>query len=299
MSESTVKNKMNSFKDKKQSFSLPHFIEVEISTYCNRRCSWCPNGIYDRGRKKYSFDWALWLDLLENLRNANYSGWLAFHNYNEPLFEENIEKYISSAKKITSLAKLALYTNGDLLPQRGIRWVTGLPIDELRVTRYPRHTEPPTQKNIDDYLFKVGVNRDMCQEYITRRGLEIHTEISNTKILIIFPEIDKFNNRGGLLDNTTKNDFFRAKPCILPKISSAIDVQGNVKLCCQVYDVTLEGKEYSIGSIGNKPFVNIWNSSQFEKIRHLFLLANFNGFDKCIKCNYECTYEQWEIIGNE
>ena len=31
---------------------LPEFIELETSTFCNRRCPWCPNSIYKRGSKQ-------------------------------------------------------------------------------------------------------------------------------------------------------------------------------------------------------------------------------------------------------
>ncbi|MCU0701369.1 MAG: hypothetical protein MUC96_33080, partial [Myxococcaceae bacterium] len=49
---------------------LPGFIEVEIGTYCNRQCAWCPNGWHDRGleaRSKSMRD-ETWRALLDDPR---------------------------------------------------------------------------------------------------------------------------------------------------------------------------------------------------------------------------------------
>ena len=94
---------------------LPDFIEVEIGTFCNRRCRWCPNGWHERGRQHDRMATRTWRRLLADLRRAEYAGWLAFHNYNEPLADPTLREKVDQARRALPRARLAVYTNGDLL----------------------------------------------------------------------------------------------------------------------------------------------------------------------------------------
>ena len=31
----------------------PMFVELETTTYCNRRCHYCPNAMFDRGTREH------------------------------------------------------------------------------------------------------------------------------------------------------------------------------------------------------------------------------------------------------
>jgi len=94
---------------------LPNFIEVETSTYCNRRCSWCPNSKYKRGQEKKFINFDLFTKIIADLKKINYQGQLALHNYNEPLLDPNLYKYLNIIKTQLPLVKIIIFTNGDYL----------------------------------------------------------------------------------------------------------------------------------------------------------------------------------------
>ena len=49
-------------------------ISIETTTYCNRRCSYCPNSTFDRGEKKNEKLMEVWLfkKIIDELRDIKY-----------------------------------------------------------------------------------------------------------------------------------------------------------------------------------------------------------------------------------
>ena len=68
--EKEIKIEMNKIK----------LIEIELFSYCNRKCSWCPNYLINRSNnifiKEKIFD-----KLLNNLLEFNYQGIFSFSRY--------------------------------------------------------------------------------------------------------------------------------------------------------------------------------------------------------------------------
>ena len=94
-----------------------HDINMETSTVCNRRCSYCPNSIYDRGLEKNKKDMPFWLfkKIIDELSEINFEGRLSPHFFNEPLLDERIFTLIKYAITKLPKARIVLYTNGDFL----------------------------------------------------------------------------------------------------------------------------------------------------------------------------------------
>ncbi|MFH1809641.1 MAG: radical SAM/SPASM domain-containing protein [Pseudomonadota bacterium] len=103
---------------------LPGYLEVEIGTYCNRRCAWCPNGSHSCGRRHHHMSEEVWRALLDDLRGHDYRGWFAFHDYNEPLANPRFDEVLAICREVLPDASWLLQTNGDAL--------TAENFDELR-----------------------------------------------------------------------------------------------------------------------------------------------------------------------
>ncbi len=100
---------------------LPSFIELETSTYCNRSCSWCPNSKYKRSKLKNFIDFNLFLKIVDDLASINYDGQLALHNYNEPLLDPSLYKYLRIIKEKIQKARIIIFTNGDYLTKNVLK----------------------------------------------------------------------------------------------------------------------------------------------------------------------------------
>ncbi|WP_041443428.1 hypothetical protein [Picosynechococcus sp. PCC 7002] len=82
-------------------------------------------------------EWSLYADLIGQLTEVDYDGWLAFHNYNEPLANPRLKQEISFAKGSLPSVKLAIYTNGDLFNEKIYEYLCSIEVSEIRITRYP------------------------------------------------------------------------------------------------------------------------------------------------------------------
>ena len=60
-------------------------IEIEIFSFCNRKCWFCPNSSVDRISETTFMDEDVYLGLIKQLQEIDYSGELTYSRYNEPL----------------------------------------------------------------------------------------------------------------------------------------------------------------------------------------------------------------------
>src|SRR5262245_6641940 len=90
-------------------------VEIEIFTYCNRACWFCPNSKIDRRSSNNYMDEALYLRILSELAEIDYCGIVNFNRYNEPLADRVILDRLRQARALLPKATLQTYTNGDYL----------------------------------------------------------------------------------------------------------------------------------------------------------------------------------------
>ena len=274
--------------------SQPYFIEIEIGTYCNRECSWCPNGWDNRGKKKDFMSIKLWQKIISDLEKENYSGWLAFHNYNEPLADPTIFEKIKFINEKLPNSKTAIYTNGDYLNKEVSSKLIDLEIKEIRVTLYPKQIEIFTQQT-DDKIFNLisDLNFHIDKPNIVdgKRGRETKFKINQTTFHIIIPNIKGYTDRAGKVEiEELKLPSTRQQPCYIPSHSAAIDYKGNLKLCCQIYDVgTSEYSDYNIGNISITNFWDLWNSDKMKNYRNNTAQRKFEIMKICQFCSLNFT----------
>jgi radical SAM protein with 4Fe4S-binding SPASM domain len=95
----------------------PMFVEVETTTYCNRRCTYCPNSVFDRGMRgnEVRMPTKLFEKIVVDLGENYFCNQFSPHNYGEPLADERMPDLLELARRAMPLARIALYTNGDYL----------------------------------------------------------------------------------------------------------------------------------------------------------------------------------------
>ena len=108
-------------------------VELELWSYCNRKCSWCPNSFIDRHNNKY-INYTILKNLIQSLKNMNYSGYITFSRYNEPIAYSNLlNRACRYIKQELPNCTLVTNTNGDFLSASIIK---SLLIDELSIMDY-------------------------------------------------------------------------------------------------------------------------------------------------------------------
>src|SRR3972149_4614439 len=95
-------------------------IEFETTTFCNRKCEYCPNSKHERtgsedGRymKEEVFE-----KLLSDLSDIDFRGLIAPHLYGEPLTDPRLVSWISKIRKTLPKSRIKIVTNGDFLDEK-------------------------------------------------------------------------------------------------------------------------------------------------------------------------------------
>ncbi|MEW5740751.1 MAG: radical SAM/SPASM domain-containing protein [Myxococcota bacterium] len=267
----------------------PGFIEVELGAYCNRRCAWCPNGWHERGLSRASMKDAVWRSLLEDLSRSGYSGWFAFHNYNEPMADPRLLERVADARRALPHAKLELHTNGDFLTPARLRELLEAGIDLTRVTLYPtnaRAFEEPDPARATRFFAKLHVKPRPLVEKESK--LERHGRLGRMQLIVRLPRIAHYTDRLGAVGLAgLEAGSPRTTPCLLPFHSAAIDYHGTLKLCCHVYDTTAaDQRAYALGNVGETPFSALWASPRLQELRAQLARADFSRLPGCARCTH-------------
>jgi len=123
-------------------------VEVEPTTYCNRRCAFCDPGL-PKGR--HAEDTYLSTDvvvrLIDDLATLGYSQRFVFCGFGEPLaaWHEGLHGWIAYAHQKLPGAKLVLYTNLDMIEEGngiGELVLLALPLSEIRANIYDLGPDP-------------------------------------------------------------------------------------------------------------------------------------------------------------
>lgn len=253
---------------------LPNFIEIETSTYCNRRCSFCPNSIYDRGTKQRLIDKELFRKIAAELGSAGYQGAVALHNYNEPLFDPFLYEHLKTLADNIPDSKRMILTNGDILTREKLTELDSLGTNLIRIALYS-YVQSPIE-TIIAHARNLGLD---TQPVVNDDGIVSKLKFNNMEVSYLVPNMGLFTNRGGLLEKNVLSE-----PCYLPLISSAIDVDGNMKICCEIYPVDELHKRHGIlGNLKDKSFFDLWFSTEYNQLR-VDLLKNDKKNKICRKC---------------
>lgn len=249
-------------------------VEFENITTCNRRCSYCPNSIYDRGliKNKKIMNETLFKKIVDELASFNFDGRVSPVFFGEPLLDERLTVWTAYMRKKLPNATIIIHSNGDFLTLGLHDNLVKSGVDLFVITEHGENMSYNIKellKNFHEVKYKDDYMHDKA-----------YAPIRQSKATILYRDIKKKNNlynRGGLLENMLPIKV--KKPiCELPSSILLIDYQGNVILCCNDYFSKIK-----FGNIKNESILNIWNKKEFKKIRNELKKGNFR-LDMCKKC---------------
>jgi len=117
------------------------FLEIEIQSKCNRKCSWCPNVEVDIFSHSTEMSEEAYMNILEGIRSVDLFDEtklrISYSRYNEPFYKPDLlKKRVKQAKDMFPLAELCCNTNGDYLRKRGSKDLDDLMLDTLNIMDY-------------------------------------------------------------------------------------------------------------------------------------------------------------------
>lgn len=237
-------------------------LDIETTTYCNRRCSYCPNSIFERSLRKNErlMSPALFRKIIDELTDMGFDGRLSPTRYGEPLTDSRLISFMEYAHARLPRAAIKLYTNGDFLTAPLLDQLYDAGVRDYLIT----------VQSADEPAFTNSINR------ISQ--LKKHVKSKHRKIKLQYQtwyDMDLVN-RGGLIavDERRQPSWSCSDEAI------AIDYRGDVLLCCNDYlGVT------AFGNLQDESLIDIWSKPEFVKIRRE-LSRNVYTLDICKKCTH-------------
>lgn len=274
--------------DSEHGLAWLRYVEVETARYCNRVCPWCPNGHTGARRVQQFLSWPLFAKVTAELGDAGFSGFVALHNYNEPLANPRLHEELDLLRAVAPQAKPAIYTNGDLLKRDSLEQLLAAGVKYVRVTRYPHRADvAPTENALRRWLRQAGLDEAFGWALgPVRQGLAARwrDEAAGVLVEVIRPAIAAYNDRGGtaLIPAQGRS---RAEPCRMTETSLSVDYRGLVKMCCNVIpDSAPDHERYVVGSVADATLAELWNSPVMAGWRARHAVADWSDSPACRNC---------------
>lgn len=187
-------------------------VEVETTTACNRRCSYCPNSIYDRGlvENEQRMKRSVYEKLVDELAEGGYARRFSPHWFGEPLLDDRLPELLAYAREKLPYALISVFTNGDFLTLERYLELSATGIDHLVVTQHSKTPSPPMKKL-----------------------LAFREEHGDDGLGLTYQTLDGAFDRGGLL--RLGEEAFKREACTFPRDQLNINHRGEVVLCTNDY----------------------------------------------------------------
>lgn len=236
-------------------------IEFETTTYCNRKCVYCPNVKHERagaedGRymKQEVFE-----KLLRDLLDMNFRGLIAPHLYGEPLSDPRLVHWISMIRSTLSDCTIKVVTNGDYLDEEKYHGFINAGVDYFCVSKHSRDLP----QNVTHLLHALTKEERLKRVKI----LDYYEDYKNKQEML--------NTRGGEVRLAKK---LRHLVCCAYVTYPVINTFGDVILCCNDYH-----SSYVSGNIMKRNLLEIWQDVNNNKLRKRIYRGNF-GLPICKNC---------------
>ena len=255
-------------------------VYLELSSSCNRKCSYCPVSIYPRKQKH--MDEKLFINLIDMLAELDYRNTISLSLYNEPLLDDKLLVRTQYIHDNLPFSYIRFNSNGDYLDADCIKQLSLSGVKEIQVTA---HFLPGEMWNDEVAIGRVQelLGRIKATSDITNftPGHNVTTDFiyDGVRLLILANnwEADG-NSRGGVVTNLNCKN--RVAPCSAPFREVAIDVDGNVRQCCNMYVSSAP-----MFSIRTRDISDIFCAEEMNRLRKELLSFGEKNNTACKTCN--------------
>jgi hypothetical protein len=272
----------------------PRYIEIETSRLCNRRCGWCPNGLFETRREQELMPWELYQRVVREIGELGFAGWLALHNYNEPLLNSRLLREIAEAREAIPRGVISIFTNGDYLSRQMLDDLWSAGTGYLRVTLYPPNTAKSIESTTDAATRQSRLARWLHAKGLdalgawsnreVRQGTAAVLKLDQLTVEVISPDLGTYNWRGGTAPLVL--GAIRSAPCNMTCHSASIDYRGRLKMCCNVFADADDHSPYVVGTLATETFQQLWNNERLSRWRELHSRADWTSSPICQMCTH-------------
>ena len=269
-----LKEENNVLKEEAYKLSEIRLLEIELFSFCNRTCPWCPNSTIDRKHNQF-LDWEILKKIVQELKDQKFKGVITFSRYNEPLsliseFKERINYIHQELPNI----KLVTNSNGDFVTEEVLK---DLAIDELSIMDYDYLGPEECEKRLNSWGYSV---QEVRGSYLYATHPTYHTQIL---YCTNWGDNRVITDRGGYLKEYSTKE--RQIPCYEPKYFCGINYDGTVSPCCNVRNDIEQHKGYVLGDLHNNTLTEVLNTHLATVFRANCSVGIYNPNGPCVYCD--------------
>jgi len=261
--------------------------EIEIFSYCNRQCWFCPNSIIDRHSENIYMLEDIYLSILNQLASINKKIKISYSRYNEPLSNKIIFlKRLTQAKEILPEARLHTNTNGDYLNREYLDELCSAGLNSLNIQSYLTIDECFDIEKIKNKISQISNNLGF--NYIEEINQPDYYSVvlpHKSMNIRLYARDFRINGctRGNSINTIERHN--RNKPCLVPLKDIYIDYNGSVMPCCNFRSDVKEHKKFIMGNVNENTIAEIFCNDKYIWLRKHLCKNNID----IVPCN-ECKF---------
>jgi len=281
---------------------FPPNVQIEVTNFCNAKCTICPVKIMKRKRGTMNFE--LFKKIIDECSKNNFKGVMFPFLEGESLLVPNFLNYLKYIRKKLPYTTINLFTNGSKLSNElGLDILKEDLLDVLTVSfdggtkeSYESIRKGLSFKEVKNNVHNFIKNKNILNKNkpFVEISMVVTKENKNTMedLKKEFKDADdvtfhKFFNWGGQLKkpkiekSKIKNFFTKRNFCSRIDNYMTILINGDVALCCWDY----EGKVI-LGNIKNSSIKEVWNGEKFREVRKALKNRDFEKLPLCTNCDF-------------
>ena len=271
-----------------------YYIDIETSSQCNRRCSYCTNSINDRFTSNHFIEEETFELFINQLSEIEYDQEIHFVGYNEPLMHrEHIVKSIRHAREKLPEANLMVFTNGDFLEPGYINELHHAGLNSINISIHTAPGQIYSDGEMISRIYQMG--KKLGIDPVLKgfeKGCFIEASFPYKSLHISMYQKDYSHlghNRGGLLHDVGE-EHHRVAACFAPLLQFVVGHTGNVMPCCAMVSDDDHHEPYIVGKITKSQTIfDIYAGRPFVTWRRRMLsLGPKSG--PCQSCNGEAHF---------
>jgi hypothetical protein len=236
-------------------------VVVEISSHCNRACSYCPVSKVDRASTNKLLPSSIYELILRDLAEISYSEGLCLNLYNEPTSNKALLlERVARAREVLPNARIYFSSNGDYLDRDYVRELAEAGLSELYISVHAPAGKPyddayaATRFNDLSRRLEKAIKIDTLRAGETIQG---HVKVEKLPIKIFATNYYTLgSNRGESVALAPDAWFRRSAPCSRPFNDFTVSYDGTLFPCCQMFvDFSEHAERYAIGKLTDFPTI--------------------------------------------
>jgi MoaA/NifB/PqqE/SkfB family radical SAM enzyme len=229
-------------------------VMIETSSYCNRRCGYCPNALLDRiSERKFLAD-ALFDEVLAGLAEIDYDRHIVMHYYNEPLADPAICDKIARAAAACPKAVIEIFSNGDFLDRGYLERLRAAGLTSLVISLHLGNSHAWSDGAIIGRLSELAVRLGIAAKvdaFVPGGEIKATFPFSGMRVVVDHRDYYRMGfDRGELMANVTAPQD-QAVPCLSPVTEFYVGYNGVIMPCCNLHPDAERHQPYRIGNLAD------------------------------------------------